>query len=495
MWNGMHFPTEAGHAVVKTFIERPHFTNMMCWDKQGPYTPYKVPQPWQLDPELTSNAPRNPQDNDRRGKKGRREDGQQVQQQIEDGRTFINRPDADRAYDAPETSRKAVPMAPWHSRKTNDEAGRVVGEIQDAQPTPMRTFYNKQQTPQVHVTPPTSDGPGSPGPIRGQIVHIPAYVDEYGNCKPITPGGHHLPTMSTQSPGFGPGYNQGTPQQYFPTPHAPFGGMQSRPSNPGYLGSTYTPKYDNRFFSGPMNSPGPRSPMAPQTVRHMQSESHLTDVFATPGHHHPAAAMARMASPVIIGNPPNSKKRGNNIDSLKRVAGSANFIPRAPGSASSYAPSFDTNSYAAGTPHTYNDYATSSAADSDPEKFVEEKKKELLKTNKELMETSRRMINIENELAQHRYKNDPRATKDHDHERYEGDEPQGIHAWVSTSSLEKDNISPVSSWKGGSVVGSEINSENSEMEHRLAQDVDRLVASPKSSVNGAKSTDGGVRLQ
>lgn len=265
--------------------------------------------------------------------------------------------------------------------------------------------------------------------------------------------------------------------------------MQSRPSNPGYLGSTYTPKYDNRFFSGPMNSPGPRSPMAPQTVRNMQSESHLTDVFATPGHHHPGAAMSRMASPVIIGNPPKSKKRGNNVENFKRAAGSANFVPQATGSASSYAPSADTGSHAAATPFSYNDYATSSVAGSDPEKFVEAKQKELL-------ETSRRMINIENELAQHRYKNDPRATKDHDHERYEGDEPQGVHAWVSTSSLEKDNISPVSSWKGGSsVVGSEINSEHSEMEHRLAQDVDRLVASPKSSINGAKSTDGGVRLQ
>lgn len=165
MWNGMHFGSEVGRKVIKTFVEAPHFSNVLAWPKtaQEYAQERRDARPNYSDAQMH---------NDRKMQK----------QPAQHARAVRDNQGAQKGGGRQAGRREVTPAMAcnnWRDRAgQQQDVGPIEGGGRNHHPTPMapRSAY---------TTPPTFDGPADTANASqpGQIVQC--YVDAHGNFVPV----------------------------------------------------------------------------------------------------------------------------------------------------------------------------------------------------------------------------------------------------------------------------------------------------------------------
>jgi hypothetical protein len=526
MWNGMHFPLEPGRTVVKRYIDRPHFTNILCWEKGRPYHPLKNVQPWQIDPTMHNDGPRGK-------KKQRRENDRQSQLMIEDGKASEGRRDMSMATrGGGSISMSRNPSLTIDTNVSQYQEGHQTNDTADPMSAPTPYRLNTPQ-PQINVTPTNFDDLPSPSPRPGQM--ITAFVDEHGNIVPLTPHGHRYQSLGFQSPtGNTPSINryvQGAGRQpSFHNSGRGRGAYTPRGARGGSWRGAFSPAPASRSFTAYTNHPVPHTASAmetPTTVR-MRSDRGVLDTLQTPHRLRNAKSM----STVMQSDVTNASVHPN---PLQRSVGTANFVPQQkvdhPGIASSFTHTANTATTVGMSTSTTPSFAEirrafpPSVAPGDSISNVNVPtaalgKPELPSVNEsdampsgeectvpkptsgdegvtDTVETAltfeekkqryidavRRSLKFESHLARMNLEADPSfpGFGDPDKQDPADSEQGGLACFVSTSSIEKRKISPPPSLHESDWNSSQVN--------RLKENVEGILASPEASEEGATSEE------
>lgn len=538
----MHFPSPSGLEVLRRYSRRPHFTNLLCWEKNGPYFPLKGnTQPEQIDPALDKLRARTGQ----RWIKGR-----SPQLLLENKPADENSDHATRA--TPATGANSTPIGPT-SRANGRES--CTGDTPDAgrkekEGTPSMLDRRGSIPLSVNTsTPPHFDGNSSPGHQPGQMVTC--VVDANGKYVPVNPGegqishvtipGHDTPLVVHtyfHSPTTEPQYTSQTTPTPTPAQDSFMGGRGN--------GSIYSPVHSTRAGSGAGSlrshrsfyNQGPQVMnenlratedfVAPRGLRPAKSYNNMPP--RTPTHapgsrvvtafHNPTASatfapqrgLPRDDSDsnmtVIPTSSPFSKAPDNAIVPRKMTYHQSRLHPSGHFNVDPYiwklqkAPMSEIESNSGGTSVTVPSYGSrSDFAQFDDAALEAERAKCIV--------ASKRAMAITHEIAHRDYLKDPRRTINlGSSERFEGSEPGGWGCVVSNSSIEKERISPVPSL-GGSFWDAEKERifleremherEIAEWESRLHADMERILGTPEPSVVADSEFDGdvgegGVRL-
>ena len=186
----MHFPYNVGRQVVEVYVTSPHFTNIICWAKYGPYNPFHTTDDASvLDPRLCYGPP---------GARRRDIEGVPARCMIEDGArrmaedVTVFRGDGGNSHPsnqlAQQPSNQAMRSDNW--RQPQQQNTQMHGGVVDNGPRPTAHNRGGMMAGRMTAGPPNLDGPGSPAQRPGQIIQCIA--DESGNYVPVTPsGGHH----------------------------------------------------------------------------------------------------------------------------------------------------------------------------------------------------------------------------------------------------------------------------------------------------------------
>lgn len=325
MWNGMHFPYDAGRKVVEIYVRSAHFTNVLQWRKDGPYNPRKtVAHAGWLDPRLWPKGP-NTAHNGRQGTRG----GYKGQ-----GGRPVGGP-------AGQQSNKLA-LSNWRPLPQQR------AENSSMPPTGLsRGITNRTHGP----LPPALDGTASPMSQPVQMITTAYIINEQGTPVPVY--APQQARQATSSVGPGPKTQAVPPAQLggvYKTQHH----LRSHPSFSDLRGQLrggsrggYHGGHGNMDAAVSGGPGGPQSPTsgsqtfcgshsqaaqqalrsnAPSALYRMQSTNALHNLYSDAGRKHDIQGGANVAS--HLQHAASTPKLNDPTPMYKAAASSVNFVPR-----------------------------------------------------------------------------------------------------------------------------------------------------------------------